>query len=162
MATQVLFLCTRNSARSIMAEAMLNALGGGRFKAYSAGSEPLGRVHPLAIELLNRHGYDTTGARSKDWSEFTRANAPHLDYVISLCDESAEEGCPVFPGTPVRAHWPISDPAAVQGSADVQRRAFLESLGDLRRRVQRFTGLPFESIDARVMGSLVQEIGSDA
>ncbi|MEO5693457.1 MAG: arsenate reductase ArsC [Usitatibacter sp.] len=162
MRIHVLFLCRRNSARSIMAESMLNALGGGRFKAYSAGSEPLGRVHPLAIELLNRHGYDTAGARSKDWSEFTGPQAPRLDYVISLCDESAELACRVFGGKPVRAHWPIADPAVVQGSADSQRQAFLRALSSLRRRVQRFTGLPFESIDGQVMGSLVQEIGSDA
>src|ERR1700754_4244289 len=114
MVTQVLFLCRRNSARSIMAESMLNALGGGRFKGYSAGTDPLGRVHPLAIELLNRHGYDTTGARSKDLVEFTGPRAPKLDYVISLCDDSAEEACPAFPGGPVRAHWPIPDPAGVQ------------------------------------------------
>ena len=142
-----------------MAESLLNALGGGRFKAYSAGSDPLGRVHPLAIEILNRNGYATTGARSKDWDEFTGKRAPRMDFVVSLCDGSAEEACPVFPGGPVRVHWPIPDPAAMQGSAEAQRRAFAEVLGDLRRRVQRFTALPFESVDTRALAGMVQEIG---
>jgi len=144
-----------------MAESLLNSLGGGRFRAYSAGSRPVGRVHPLAIELLNKHGYETAGARSKSWSEFTARGAPRLDYVITLCDGDSERECPAFPGRAVRAHWPIADPAATSGSADATRAAFLEALGMLRRRVQRFTGLPFESVDPAALGNLLHEIGAE-
>ncbi len=160
MPQNVLFLCTGNSARSIMAESLLNALGGGRFRAHSAGSRPLGRVHPLAVELLNKHGYDTAGARSKSWSEFTGKNAPPLAYVITLCDMEQAD-CPVFPGRAVRAQWPTPDPAMTAGPADATRAAFLATLGALRRRVQRFTGLPFESVDPVALTGLLAEIGTE-
>ena len=161
MPQNVLFLCTGNSARSIMAEALLNALGGGRFKAYSAGSRPVGRVHALAIELLNKHGYDTAGARSKSWDEFTIKGAPKMAYVITLCAEESDATCPIFPGRAVRAHWPVADPAATSGNADATRRAFLEALGIIRRRIQRFTGLPFESVDGPALEGLIAEIGTE-
>ena len=147
----VLFLCTGNSARSIMAEVLLNALGGDRFRAYSAGSHPKGRVHPLTLETLSRQGYDVTGVRSKGWDEFARPDGPHIDFVITLCDEAAAEACPVFPGRPVGAHWSTPDPAAVQGSAEAERRAFQDALAEIRRRVQRFTSLPFDSLDPRAL-----------
>jgi arsenate reductase len=149
MVRNVLFLCTGNSARSIMAEVLLNALGGGRFRAFSAGSHPKGCVHPLTVEVLARQGYEVSAARSKDWAEFARADGPKIDFVITLCDEAAGEACPAFPGKAVRAHWSTPDPAAVDGTAETQRRAFQDALAAIRRRVQRFTSLPFDSVDAR-------------
>lgn len=160
MPYNVLFLCTGNSARSIMAEALLNALGGGRFHAFSAGSHPTGRVSPIALELLERHGYDARGARSKSWDEFARPGAPKIDFVITVCDSAAAVGCPAFPGRPVAAHWGIPDPAAIQGSVEHQRPAFLAALVILRRRVQTFTSLPFESTDKRALEGMVREIAS--
>lgn len=156
----VLFLCTANSARSIIAESLLNGLGGGRFRAFSAGSVPSGRVNPIAIEVLAKNGYSTQGARSKDLKEFTRSGAPSIDFVITLCDAAAGESCPVFQGRPVRAHWSVGDPAAVEGSDAERRRAFDEVLGILRRRVQSFTSLPFESTDKLALKGLVHEIGA--
>ena len=158
----VLFLCTANSARSIMAEALLNGLGGGRFRAYSAGSAPSGRVNPFALDVLVQNGYPVQGLRSKGLAEFTRPGAPAIDFVITLCDSAAGESCPVFPGRPVRAHWGIVDPAAVEGSDAEKRRAFAEALGILRRRVQNFTGLPFESVDKAALTPLVHGIGEIA
>ena len=160
MLQNVLFLCRANSARSIMAEALLNTLGGGRFRAFSAGCEPSGRVHPLAVELLNRAGCDTRGVRSKGWSEFTGRHAPKIDFVITLCDETAYEACPIFPGRPVHAHWSFADPALVGGSDEQRRRAFLDTLAAIRRRVQEFTSLPFESVDRRALQGLVSRIGA--
>jgi arsenate reductase len=159
MVQNVLFLCRTNSARSIMAEALLNQLGGSRFRAYSAGNDPLGRVHPLAIEQLKRHGCDTTGVRSKAWTEFSSRGAPRLDYVITLCDVLAFEACPIFPGRPVHAHWSIADPVLVPGTAEEQRGAFLDAFTAIRRRVQRFTGLPFESVDRHALKGLVTGVG---
>jgi arsenate reductase len=159
MIPSVLFLCTGNSARSIMAEVLLKSLGGGRFRSFSAGSHPRGRVHPLAIETLSKQGYDTAGVRSKDWGEFSAAGAPPIDFVITLCDEAAGEPCPLFPGRAVRAHWGLEDPARAQGSAEDQRRAFREALALIRRRVQAFTSLPFDSVDPRALQSLIAEIG---
>jgi arsenate reductase len=155
----VLFLCTANSARSIMAEALLNGLGGGRFRAFSAGSRPSGQVHPIALELLSQNAYPIQGARSKHVEEFERSGAPAMDFVITLCDSAAGESCPVIRGRPVRAHWGVKDPAAVEGSDEAKRRAFAEVLGILRRRVQTFTSLPFESVDKSAMRELVHEIG---
>jgi protein-tyrosine-phosphatase len=155
----VLFLCTGNSARSIMAESLLNSLGGGRFRAFSAGSHPKGRVHPVALEVLERGGYETTGLRSKDWSEFTRRGAPRMRFVITLCDAAAGEPCPAFPGRFVRAHWGLPDPAAVEGSEQAELHAFADALSVLRRRVQRFTSLPFASVDRTALESELQEIG---
>jgi arsenate reductase len=155
----VLFLCTANSARSIMAESVLNALGGGRFRAYSAGSHPSGRVNPLAVELLARNGYPADGLRSKGWDEFARKDAPPIDFVITVCDNAAGEVCPIFPGRPVSAHWGIPDPAAVEGSDEDKRRAFAVALATLRQRIQRFTSLPFDSVDRIALARPLREIG---
>ena len=159
-AYNVLFLCTGNSARSIIAESLLNALGGGRFRAVSAGSHPKGQVHPLASEALAGAGYPVNGARSKSWDEFARPGAPAIDFVITVCDNAAAEACPVFPGRPVSAHWGMPDPAAVAGSDAQRRAAFRDTLGEMRRRVQQFTSLPFGSTDERALRALVGQIGS--
>ena len=136
----VLFLCTGNSARSILAEAILNQLGRGRFRAYSAGSFPKGEVHPAAISLLKELDYDTEGYRSKSWDEFAAPGAPALDFVFTVCDNAAGEVCPVWPGQPMTAHWGIEDPAAVEGEG--QRQAFWNSYNQLRRRIELFLALP--------------------
>ncbi len=133
---RVLFLCTANSARSIIAESLLNALGGGRFRAFSAGSPPTGRVNPLAIEVLARAGYPVEGVRSKGWEEFAAKGAPPIDFVITVCDDAAREPCPIFPGKPVAAHWGMPDPAAVEGDEATRREAFERTLSALRTRVQ--------------------------
>ena len=158
----VLFVCTANSARSIMAESLLNALGGGRFRAMSAGSHPSGRVNPIAVELLAKGGYPATGLRSKGLEEFTAPNAPPVDFVITVCDNAAAEVCPVFPGRPVSAHWGIPDPAAVEGSDEEKRAAFATALGTLRRRVQQLTSLPLDSIDPAALGKELRAIGAGA
>jgi len=134
----VLFLCTGNSARSILAEAYLNAAGGGRFRAYSAGSHPNGKVNPLATELLRSRGIATEGLRSKSWDEFAAPGAPRLDYVFTVCDNAAGETCPLWPGKPVKVHWGVADPAAVQGSAEEKRKAFLEAFALLSARIDQF------------------------
>lgn len=159
MRYNVLFLCTANSARSIMAESLLNALGGARFHAYSAGSHASGRVNPLALDALHRHGYPVEGLRSKSWNEFTGAQAPSIDFVITVCDNAAAEVCPVFPGRPVSAHWGVPDPAAVEGTGDEKRAAFSAALTVLRRRVQQLTSLPFDSVDKIALRSVLREIG---
>lgn len=159
-AYNVLFLCTGNSARSIIAESLLNALGGGRFRAFSAGSHPKGEVHPLALEVLARGGYPTLEARSKSWGEFARPGAPAIDFVITVCDNAAAEACPIFPGRPVSAHWGMPDPAAIAGSAADQRDAFRETLREMRRRVQQFTSLPFASTGQEALRGLMQAISS--
>ncbi len=157
----VLFLCTGNSARSILAESLLNALGGGRFRGLSAGSHPTGRVNPLAIEALARDGYQTLGARSKSWDEFSAVGAPRIDFVVTVCDNAATESCPVFPGHPTSAHWGVADPAAVEGSDDDKRRAFHATLGILRRRIQRFTSLPHDSVDRSALRNALHEIAEE-
>ena len=159
MPQNVLFLCTGNSARSIMAESILNALGGGRFRGYSAGSHPTGRVHPYAIDILERNGYSASGARSKDWSEFIRPDAPSMDIVITVCDEAAGEACPLFPGRPLSAHWGVPDPAHADCSEDQRRLAFREVLTILRRRVQQLTSLPFGMVGARELTVHLRDIG---
>lgn len=159
MPINVLFVCTANSARSIMAEAMLNALGGGRFRAFSAGSHPSGRVDPTALDVLAKNGYDTRGLRSKSWQEFARPGAERMDFVIGVCDDAAGEDWPAFRGRPVTAHWHVPDPAAAPGSAADRRRVFLDTLGTLRRRIQAFTGLPFESVDKAALRVPLAEIG---
>ena len=138
MSFHVLFVCTGNSARSILAEAYLNAAGKGRFRAYSAGSHPAGKVNPFALELLQKNGLATEGLRSKNWDEFSRAGAPKLDFVFTVCDNAAGESCPVWPGRPITAHWGIADPAAVQGSDEDKRRAFLRAFGELSARIDMF------------------------
>ena len=134
----VLFLCTGNSARSILAEAYLNAAGAGRFRAYSAGSHPAGKVNPFAVELLRQKGLPTNGLRSKTWDEFAKPGAPKLDFVFTVCDAAAGEVCPVWPGQPIKEHWGVPDPAAVQGSDEEKRKAFLSAFVQLSGRVDQF------------------------
>jgi arsenate reductase (thioredoxin) len=143
----VLFLCTGNSARSIMAEAILNQLGQGRFRAYSAGSHPTGRVHPYALDLLKRLNHPTAGLRSKSWDEFAAPGAPKMDFVFTVCDNAAGEVCPIWPGQPMTAHWPFPDPAAAAGSEVEQRQVFAEVFGQIRNRVSVFVSLPIRGLD---------------
>ena len=158
-AFNVLFLCTGNSARSIMAEAILNALGQGRFNAYSAGSHPNGTVNPLALELIKDNGLPAEGLRSKDWSEFARAGAPFMHFVFTVCDQAAAESCPIWPGQPITAHWGVRDPAAVEGTDEVKRKAFLSAYTELHRRISLFTALPFEKLDKLALKKNLEEIG---
>jgi arsenate reductase (thioredoxin) len=153
----VLFLCTGNSARSILAEAILNAQGGGRFRAFSAGSFPKGEVHPAALDLLRELGHDTAGMRSKSWDEFASPDAPRLDFIITVCDNAAGEVCPIWPGKPVTAHWGIEDPAAVEGGA--QREAFWSAYQQLKRRIDLFLALPLESIGELALANRLRDIG---
>ena len=153
----VLFLCTGNSARSILAEAELNRIGSGRFRAYSAGSFPKGQVHPEALKLLAELGYPTEGHRSKSWDEFSAEGAPDLDFVFTVCDDAAGEVCPVWPGQPMTAHWGIEDPAAVDG--DRQPQAFQNAFYALQRRIGLFLALPLESIDELSLQTRLREIG---
>ena len=155
----VLFLCTGNSARSIMAEAILNFLGRPKFKAFSAGSHPVGNVNPLALALIEKNRLSTTGLRSKDWSEFSQPGAPFLHFVFTVCDQAAAEPCPVWPGQPMTAHWGIQDPAAVQGSDEDKRRAFLKAYTELHRRISLFTCLPFDKLDKLSLQERLKEIG---
>ena len=136
----VLFLCTGNSARSILAEALLNdrAIGGGRFRGYSAGSQPRGTVHPLALDTLQENGLPVEGLRSKSWQEFAGPDAPKMDFIFTVCDNAAAEACPIWPGHPVTGHWGLPDPAAVEGSDEDKRRAFRETFAELRRRIREF------------------------
>ncbi len=153
----VLFLCTGNSARSILAEAILNMHAPGRFRAYSAGSLPKGEVQPGAIALLDELGVDTSGFRSKSWDEFAAAGAPQLDFIFTVCDNAAGEICPVWPGKPVTAHWGMDDPAAVQGER--QRDAFWATYQQLKRRIDLFLALPLDSIDELSLGTRLRAIG---
>ena len=155
----VLFLCTANSARSILAESILNATAPDRFRAFSAGSHPGGKVNPLAIELLQKNRYPTEGARSKAWDEFAAPGAPALDFVFTVCDNAAGEVCPVWPGQPITAHWGVPDPAAATGSDDNKRKAFLEAFLLLQRRIQLFTSLPLAKIDKLSLQQRLREIG---
>jgi arsenate reductase len=142
--SNVLFLCTGNSARSILAESLLNQRGQGRFVGYSAGSHPKGQVHPLALELLKDMNVSIEGLRSKSWDEFAKPGAPAMDFVITVCDDAARETCPVWPGRPATAHWGIADPAAVRGSEQERRAAFRAAFSELDRRIRAFTRLPAE------------------
>jgi protein-tyrosine-phosphatase len=153
----VLFLCTGNSARSILAEALLNREGQGRFQAFSAGSHPKGAVHPMALEVLERSGFKTGDFRSKSWDEFAEPGAPELDFVFTVCDNAAGEACPVWPGQPMSAHWGIEDPAAVEGEG--QRAAFERALHFLRNRIALFTALPIASIDKMSLQTKLGDIG---
>ena len=155
----VLFLCTGNSARSILSEAVLNQRGAGRFRAYSAGSHPAGRVNPFAIELLKSANVATDGLRSKSWDEFAAPGAPTLDFVFTVCDTAAGEVCPLWPGQPVTAHWGIPDPAAVEGSDAEKAKAFRDAFLALERRINLFTSLPMSSIDQLTLTRKVAEIG---
>ena len=155
----VLFLCTGNSARSIMAEAILNKIGMGKFHACSAGSQPKGRVNPYTIQLLQSLGYDAPSFRSKSWQEFARPGAPPLDFVFTVCDNAAGETCPVWPGQPMTAHWGIPDPAEAEGSAAEIGLAFKDAYRMLRRRVEVFAALPIRSLDQLGLQHRLQEIG---
>lgn len=155
----VLFLCTGNSARSILGEALMNKMGGGRFRAYSAGSQPKGEVHPMSLEVLDSFGYPTDSLRSKNWSEFTKPGAPEFDFIFTVCDNAAGESCPVWPGKPLTAHWGVEDPAAVEG--DGQRQAFVDALSYLKRRIELFLMLPLQSIDEMSVRSKLAAIGRE-
>ena len=144
----VLFLCTGNSARSVLAEATLNALSGGRFAAYSAGSHPTGRVNPYALELIDGNGWPLEGLRSKSWDEFAAPGAPEMHFIFTVCDAAAGEACPVWLGHPTTAHWGVPDPAAVDGSDVQKRRAFRDAYTALRRRIELFLALPLDRLDA--------------
>lgn len=162
MPYNVLFLCTGNSARSVMAEGLLNTLGRERFRAYSAGSQPTGRINPFAIEQLQAIGYPTGQLRSKSWDEFAQANAPKMDFIITVCGNAASEVCPVWPGQPVAAHWGFEDPAAVQGSDADKRAAFKVTYDQIRARIQRMLSLPLETLarDEQLAG--LRKIGASA
>ena len=156
---RVLFLCTGNSARSILSEAILNAQGRGRFAAYSAGSHPAGRVNPFALDLLQRMGIPTEGLRSKSWDEFAAPGAPELDFVFTVCDNAAGEVCPYWPGQPMTAHWGIPDPAAVEGTDLQKTEAFRDAFRVLERRIALFTSLPIASLDRLTLTAKVRDIG---
>lgn len=155
----VLFLCTGNSARSILAEAILNRLGAGRFRAHSAGSFPKGAVHPLALDLLERQNHPTAALRSKSWDEFATADAPPLDFVFTVCDQAAGEACPVWPGQPMTAHWGLPDPAAVDGTPAEQGLAFADTYRRLERRIGAFVNLPLASLDRMALQRRLVAIG---
>jgi arsenate reductase len=155
----VLFLCTGNSARSILAEAYLNSAGKGRFRAYSAGSHPGGKVNPFALELLAKHRIPADGARSKSWDEFAASGAPALDFVFTVCDNAAGEVCPIWPGQPMTAHWGVADPAAVTGSDEEKRRAFQRAFAELSARINLLLALPIEKLDRLVLKKKLDEIG---
>jgi arsenate reductase (thioredoxin) len=155
----VLFLCTGNSARSIMAEAILSKLGAGKFRAYSAGSQPKGQVHPETLRLLRSLDYDTSGFRSKSWNEFTAAGAPKFDFVFTVCDNAAAEACPLWPGQPMTAHWGVPDPALATGTAAEVALAFKDSYRMLRQRIEVFTALPLRSLDRLTLQHKLSEIG---
>ena len=155
----VLFLCTGNSARSIMAESILRQVGAGRFRAFSAGSHPAGRVNPFALELLERNRMPTDGLRSKNWDEFATPGAPKLDFVFTVCDNAAGEVCPVWPGQPMTAHWGIPDPAAVEGSDEDKRKAFAEASRTLLNRIRIFASLPLAKLDRLSLQRKLDELG---
>jgi arsenate reductase (thioredoxin) len=155
----VLFLCTGNSARSIIAEAILNKTGKGAFRAYSAGSQPKGQVNPHALRLLESLGYETAGFRSKSWDEFAKADAPKFDFVFTVCDNAAAEACPVWPGQPMTAHWGIADPAEARGTPAQVSMAFKEAYRLLNQRIDIFTSLPLRSLDRLTLRAKLRDIG---
>ena len=157
---QVLFLCTGNSARSIMAEVMLNHLGRGRFQAHSAGSHPSGTVNPFSIETMRSMGLPVQGLRSKNWDEFAAPGATPIDFIITVCDNAAGEACPIWPGRPVTAHWGVEDPAAVTGSDEQKRAAFRNAAAILRRRIELLLALPVEKLDALSLQTTLRHIGT--
>jgi protein-tyrosine-phosphatase len=155
----VLFLCTGNSARSILAEAYLNAAGKGRFSAYSAGSHPAGKVNPFALELLARNRIDASSARSKSWDEFAAPGSPVMDFVFTVCDQAAGEACPVWPGQPMTAHWGVDDPAKVEGSDEAKRKAFARAFTELSTRINLFLSLPLAKLDRLALKRRLDQIG---
>lgn len=158
----VLFLCTGNSARSILAEAALQREGGGRFKAFSAGSHPKGEVHPMTLDLLKGLNFDISFARSKSWDEFAGPGAPQMDFVFTVCDQAAGEACPIWPGHPISAHWGVPDPAAATGTEAEKRLAFAEAYRMLSQRISTFVSLPLASIDRLALKRQLDEIGASA
>lgn len=159
----VLFLCTGNSARSILAEALLNHLpvNRGRFRAFSAGSHPAGQVNPFALELLEKNHLDTASLRSKSWDEFAQPGAPSLDFVFTVCDNAAGEVCPAWPGQPMTAHWGVPDPAAVTGSDEDKRKAFFQAFNQLHNRISLFANLPLGKLDRLSLKKHLDAIGKD-
>lgn len=157
----VLFLCTGNSARSILAEAIMNQLGRGLFRAYSAGSFPKGEVHPMALDLLKKSGHDISGLRSKSWDEFAGTDAPPMDFVFTVCDNAANEVCPIWPGQPMTAHWGLPDPAAVESSEVEQRLAFADTYRMLSNRIRAFASLPISALDEMTLQHRLNEIGRE-
>lgn len=157
----VLFLCTGNSARSILAEAVMNREGKGQFRGYSAGSRPAGRPNSFAVDLLRREGFDTSFARSKSWDEFAGPDAVQFDFIFTVCDNAAAEECPYWPGHPVTAHWGLPDPAAVQGSEASKALAFIKTYSALTRRIRAFVALPLASLDSLTLKAELKSIGSD-
>jgi len=156
----ILFLCTGNSARSVLAEVLMNRLSNGRFQAYSAGSHPAGEVNPFTLELLHSKGFATDGLRSKNWDEFAGPNAPAMDFVITVCDKAAGEVCPIWPGQPMTAHWGFEDPAAAQGSGEARRKVFLKVFVEIARRIELMLALPIEKLDRLALERRVRDIGS--
>jgi protein-tyrosine-phosphatase len=156
----VLFLCTKNSARSILAEAALNRLGAGRFKAFSAGSLPAGQVNPYALDLLRNQNFPTADLRSKSWDEFSQPGAPQMDFVFTVCDNAAKEVCPIWPGQPMSAHWGVPDPAAVEGTEAVKRAAFAETMRFMNNRISIFVNLPLRSLDRMTLKKRLDAIGA--
>ena len=155
----VLFLCTGNSARSIIAEAILNRAGRGRFKAFSAGSQPKGKINPRTLDLLRKFNYDVSTLRSKSWTEFAKPGAPDLDFVFTVCDNAAGESCPLWPGQPITAHWGIPDPAAASGTQAEIALAFKDAYRMLNRRIDLFLALPIQKLDRLVLTTRLKEIG---
>lgn len=158
MTRNLLFLCTGNSARSILAEALLNRSGKGRFRAFSAGSQPKGEPHPMALEVLRSHGFSTVGLRSKSWDEFAAADAPKMDYIITVCSNAAGEICPIWPGHPTTGHWGIDDPAAVD--APEQREAFERAYREVEERIEKFLAIPAEDLPNNEIRTRIAEIGA--
>jgi arsenate reductase len=156
----VLFVCSHNSARSIMAEGILRNLGRGRFVAHSAGSHPADRVHPMALRTLQEMRLPTEGYRSKDWAEFAQAGAPTLDFVLTVCDKAAGEACPVWPGQPMTAHWGVADPAAFQGTEEETAKVFWDTASVLKRRIELMLALPMEALDSLSMQQQMRDIGT--
>lgn len=156
----VLFLCTGNSARSILAESILRKDGAGRFNAFSAGSHPKGAVNPIALKVLAAMDYPSEGFRSKPWDEFAQPGAPRLDFVFTVCDDAAGEACPVWPGQPTTAHWGIEDPAAIEGTDVEKEEAFNRAFRFLKNRISAFVSLPLESVDRLAFGTRLREIGA--
>jgi len=161
-AFNVLFLCTGNSARSILAEALLNHWGKGRFRAFSAGSHPRGEVNPLSLDVLRAAGLPSQGYRSKSWSEFAAASSPVMDFVFTVCDDAAGEVCPIWPGSPLTAHWGVPDPAAVLGPEPVRRKAFRDAFLTLEARIKLFTSLRLEALERMAIKRRIDEIGRGA
>jgi arsenate reductase (thioredoxin) len=155
----VMFLCTQNSARSVLAESILNRSGKGRFQAFSAGSEPRGQINPYAMDLLKNLGYDVSGLRSKSWDEFATAGAPQMDFVFTVCDNAAQEVCPLWPGQPMTAHWGVPDPSTAQGTEAEKRVAFANTYRMLQRRIDVFTSLPLKSLERLAIQKKIEEIG---